>query len=83
MFSNKLTELLIQVVKSWQVIAVTIALVMYMFLVNFVARTYHRPSYVSRSRPHKTKKKAAPAAKSSGKETPKETTNDELGLSEA
>ena len=81
MVSDELMELLIQVVKSWQVIAITVALVLYMFLVNYVARTYHRPSYVSKSRPQKSKKKAVSAAKPA-KKSEKESTNDELGLSE-
>jgi hypothetical protein len=55
MFSKELTELLIQVVQSWQVIAVTIALVLFMYLVGYVARSYHRPRSVSRSKPKKVK----------------------------
>jgi len=43
MFSKELTELLIQVVQSWQVIAVTIALVLFLYLVSYVARSYRRP----------------------------------------
>ncbi|GHV95427.1 hypothetical protein AGMMS50293_17470 [Spirochaetia bacterium] len=73
--------LLIQVVKSWQVIAVTVAIVLYMSLVSYVARMYHRP-HASRSK-SKKKQKAAPAAAG-----PEETgigsdSNDELGLEEA
>jgi len=55
MFSQELKELLIQVIQSWQVIAVTIALVLYMYLVGYVARSYHRPRSVSRSKPKKVK----------------------------
>ena len=51
-------DLLIQVVKSWQVLAITGALVLYMFLVNYVARTYHRPRFVSKSKPRKSKSRA-------------------------
>ncbi|MDR2716956.1 MAG: hypothetical protein LBB89_02680 [Treponema sp.] len=55
MFSKELTELLLQVIQSWQVIAVTIALVFYMSLINYVARRYHRPHFVSKSKPKKVK----------------------------
>jgi Na+-transporting methylmalonyl-CoA/oxaloacetate decarboxylase gamma subunit len=60
MFSKELTELLLQVIKSWQVIAVTIALIVYMYLVGYVARSYHRPRSVSKSKPKKAK--SAPQA---------------------
>jgi len=53
MFSMNLKELLPQVITSWQVWATILALVIYMYLVGFVARTYHRP----RSRPKPRKKK--------------------------
>ena len=82
MFSKELTELLIQVIKSWQVIAVTVALVLYISLVKYVGRTHHRPSFVSKSKPQKSKKKAAAAAKSANKESPPKTADDELGLTE-
>jgi len=55
MFSKELSELLIQVIKSWQVIAVTVALVLYMYLVSYAARRYHRPRSVSKSKPQKVK----------------------------
>jgi hypothetical protein len=55
MFSKELSELLIQVIMSWQVIAVTIALVFFMYLVNYAARRYHRPHAVSKSKPKKVK----------------------------
>jgi uncharacterized membrane protein len=80
MFSKEIMGLLIQVIKSWQVIAVTVAIVLYMSLVSYVARMYHRP-HASRLRPKK-KQKAAPAAGPeeaiSGSDS-----NDELGLEEA
>jgi hypothetical protein len=43
MFSGELISLLKQVITSWQVIAVSVALVLYIFLVSYVARTYQRP----------------------------------------
>jgi len=42
MFSDELKKLLIQVITTWQVWAVTGVLVIYIFLVNSVARIYHR-----------------------------------------
>jgi hypothetical protein len=55
MFSPELRELLIQVIKSWQVIAVSLALVVYIYLVKYVSRRYHRPR-MSRSRPKRAKR---------------------------
>ena len=55
MFSNGLTELLTEVIKSWQVLAVTIVLIIYMYLVTYAARTHHRPRSVSKSKPKKVK----------------------------
>jgi Na+-transporting methylmalonyl-CoA/oxaloacetate decarboxylase gamma subunit len=68
MFSMNLKELLPQVITSWQVWAAILALVIYMYLVGFVARTYHRP----RSKPKRKKKKekAAPAADQDETEIP-------------
>jgi hypothetical protein len=63
MFSPELKELLIQVIRSWQVIVVSLALVLYIYLVKYVSRRYHRPR-MSRSRPKKAKrtKRAKPEA---------------------
>jgi Na+-transporting methylmalonyl-CoA/oxaloacetate decarboxylase gamma subunit len=49
-----LKELLPQVITSWQVWAAILALVIYMYLVGYVARTHHRPP---RSKPKRKKKK--------------------------
>jgi hypothetical protein len=84
MFSKEIVPLLVEVIQSWQVIAVSIAVILYISLVSYVARTYHRPR-TSKSRPRKKQKAAAVAA--SG---PEEVvapagadTNAELGLEEA
>jgi energy-converting hydrogenase Eha subunit F len=60
MFSMGLKNLLPQVITSWQVWAVILALILYMYLVGFVARTHHR----IRPKPKRKKKKvkAAPVA---------------------
>jgi hypothetical protein len=63
MFSPEVRELLIQVIKSWQVIAVSLVLVLYIYLVKYVSRRYHRPR-MSRSKPKRARKSKAKAAKS-------------------
>ena len=60
MFSSELKELLPQVITNWQVLVTAAALVLYMYLVGYVARTYHRPRSVSKSKPKRAK--ASPAA---------------------
>jgi hypothetical protein len=85
MISKEILPLLLQVIKSWQVIAVTVVLVFYMFLVSYAARTYHRPRRVSKTRPRK--QKAAALAASGPEEvvasSPAADSNEELGLEEA
>ena len=76
--------LLFQVIISWQVIAVTIVLVLYMFLVNYVARIYHRPRSVSQSKPRRLGIAKLKALKKSIPEVADSTdTNEALGLEEA
>lgn len=79
MFSKEMSALLLQVVTSWQVIAVTFAVLIYMSLVSYVARTQRRPRSTAKN---KSKKKEAPAGPEevtvSGSNT-----NEELGLKEA
>ena len=60
MFSEELKELLIQVIKSWQVIAVSIVLVLYISLVNYAARAHKKPAFVSKLKPKKKEKKEKP-----------------------
>jgi Na+-transporting methylmalonyl-CoA/oxaloacetate decarboxylase gamma subunit len=55
MFSGGLMELILLVIRSWQVIVVTIVLVLIMYLVGYVANSYHHPKSVSRARPKKAK----------------------------
>jgi len=74
-------KLLFSLLKTWQVIAVTVAIVLYIFLINYVARTYRRPRFVSKSKPKKAK---PPAAEKPGKKkTSEKESNEELGLEEA
>jgi len=74
MFSEELKGLLIQVVKSWQVIAVSIALVLYISLVNYAARAHKKPVSVSKLKPKKKEKKEKPKKE---KPAPQETEGEE------
>ena len=70
MFNHELRQILIQVISSWQVLAVTIVLIIYIFIVNRVASLYRRrprpPKMpkIKKIKPEKTDEKAAPGAKS-------------------
>ena len=83
MFSKEILSLLIQVVRSWQVIAITVAIVLYISLVSYVARMYHSPRFTSKTSKRKKKKgenaEAAPAAAGPVIE---DSSNEELGLEE-
>jgi len=66
---------------SWQVIAVTVAIVIYFFIVSYTARTYHRPKSSKKPKAKAPKKEKADApvldsSESSGG-------SDELGIEEA
>ena len=79
MYSESFFSLFIEVLKSWQVIVITIGLILLIFLVNYVARSY-RPRTVSRSKPKKVRaKKQKKAEVSSGVE---DNSNEALGLSD-
>jgi hypothetical protein len=88
MFSSEFFELLKQILASWQVIAVTVALVLYIYIVNYVSRSYHSPK-VKKERVSKPKKAApAPAVKEGDFDEEEsggssESSNEELGLEEA
>ena len=68
MFSIGLKDILPQVITSWQVWAAILALVLYMYLVGFVARTHHRPSKPKRKK--KKKEKPAPTVDEDVTEVP-------------
>jgi len=59
MFSGEVRRMLLQVITSWQVIAVTIVLVIYLFIVNYVARLNKRSSRGSLTSKNKKKEKKA------------------------
>jgi len=77
-------DLIIQILKSWQVIAVTIVLILYIKLVTYVAQSYRRPRSAKKAKFKIRMKKAKPEPVTTG---PEETahgfdTNEELGLEE-
>ncbi|WP_010253760.1 hypothetical protein [Treponema primitia] len=55
MFSKELNELIFSVITSWQVIVVTIGIVIYIFIVSSVAQLYHsaRPKEPKVKKPKK------------------------------
>jgi hypothetical protein len=75
LFSKELTSLIISVLTSWQVIAVTLGIAAYVAIVSNVARLYRsarpKPSRLKRPRKEKKEKEAAENAET-----------DELGLEE-
>jgi len=85
MFSSEFFELLKEILKSWQVIAVTIGLVIYISIVNHVSKSYRHPK-VKRVKVKKEKKvkSAEPVIHEEGdEEESSHNSNDELGLEEA
>jgi hypothetical protein len=79
-FSGSFFDLALQVVRSWQVIAVTVALVLYVFLINYVANIYHRRR-VRPPKPHKGDVMAESEAEAVEDDS-SSSDNDELGLEE-
>jgi hypothetical protein len=75
--TDEMLNMLIQVVTSWQVIAVTVAVLLYMLLVRYVARLYRRPR-ISRSGGFSTAKKVKEMAKTA----PEVSDSDELEVIE-
>jgi hypothetical protein len=77
MFSKDIFGFLFRVITSWQIIAVTICLIIYFSLVSYVARLYHprRSDFSFDSKPKK-QKKAKPA------ELPESSDDEDLGLEE-
>jgi flagellar biosynthesis/type III secretory pathway M-ring protein FliF/YscJ len=76
LFSDELKSLLIQVITSWQVLAVTGVLIIYVFLVRYVARLYRRNRPLSSS-PKKEKASGGEEAKDM-----EPSGDDDLGLEE-
>jgi flagellar biosynthesis/type III secretory pathway M-ring protein FliF/YscJ len=77
MFKPEMLKLLAGVISSWQVIAVTIALVFYFMLVFYVARPHHRSGAFSLvPKKKKQKPEKVPETEISEEES------DDLGLEE-
>jgi len=83
MIPEGLPSLLFRVITSWEVIAVTVALVLYLTFVGYVARSYRRPRFVSKSKVKRSRKAAIATAKSTPEEASDSSdTNEALGLQE-
>jgi len=76
MFSSEIKNLLIQVISSWQVIAVTVVLVIYISIVNYVARIRSR-------NPRRSSTPSIPKDKKKKPEKQVHSDTDDLGLEEA
>jgi hypothetical protein len=72
----ELKELLIKVIASWQVLAATGAIIVYVFLVQYVSRLYRprKPKSIPMPKPGKTKE--------DGDSGPETGVDDDLGLEE-
>jgi hypothetical protein len=75
--SKELMAVLVQVIKSWEVLAVTGVLIVYFFLVSHAARGRRRTHSVARTIPV-SKSKTAPV----GQPDVETTEDDDLGLTE-
>jgi anionic cell wall polymer biosynthesis LytR-Cps2A-Psr (LCP) family protein len=80
-----LLEVIKHVLTSWQVLVITIVIILFTFLVSYTAKSYHRPRSFKKVNMNVFKKKNAQPATQGG---PEETTsgddpNAELGLEEA
>ncbi|MDR1239541.1 MAG: hypothetical protein LBK27_05470 [Treponema sp.] len=82
MVTKDLIALLIKVIISWQVIAVTVVVFLYFYLVSYVARLYRRSRFSSMfpPKPNFKKHKAAPVEPESAEG--ESGSDDELGLEE-
>jgi len=83
MFSGEVMELLVQVITSWQVIAVTVALVLYIRIVTYVAKDRQGPHYLIREKIRRRRAQKAPPGPEEVVAAPGASVNEELGLEEA
>ena len=79
---DELLRIFLRVMSSWQVIAVTVAIVLYISLITYVARLRRRAQVGPVGFKSKKKKpvKQAPAASPDDELGLEDTTNEELGL---
>jgi hypothetical protein len=80
LFSDELKALILKVLTSWQVIAVTVVIVLYFLLVFYVGRVYHRHRIAPVPKIKKTKKKTP---ESEDAEEVAVSDDDNLGIEEA
>ncbi|MCL2229880.1 MAG: hypothetical protein FWC01_02190 [Treponema sp.] len=79
-----LFDLIKEVVASWQVIVVTLAILLYINIVTHVSKKYHTPRARKAKKIKTPKKKEIQAeAHDNLEELPASNSNDELGLEEA
>jgi len=83
MFSGDVFDLLRHVITSWEVIVVVIALLLYLKIVFYVSRAYHRPGGMKIKKIEIRKKKPKTERTSPEQTFSGEDSNDELGLEEA
>jgi len=82
MFPGGIVGLLKQVITSWEVIAVTLAFILYVFIVNRAARSSRGRRTVKKMSFAKKKTKPAAAAGGIDEMPSSSNSNDELGLEE-
>jgi len=75
-------EILKQVITSWQVIVITIALVFFLKLVFYVSRRYHRPLSIKKISFTRKKKKTVEQSEGPEEVISGSSDNDDLGLEE-
>jgi hypothetical protein len=84
MFSPEMKKVILGLLTSWQVIAVTVVLILYVFLVNYVGSLYHRrPLSLNLGKAKAKKKKKAAPVPAAEEITEEATDDDELGLEES
>ena len=84
MFSKEIFTLLKEVISSWQVIVITIGLILYLNIVFYASRVYHRPRMDLKNKISSRIKKYRSKSKSGISESITESNpKDELGLEEA
>ncbi|MDR1287658.1 MAG: hypothetical protein LBK08_08635 [Treponema sp.] len=81
MFSREMLLIFAEVLTSWQVILAAVIVLLYISLVNYVARLSRRSSFSMRMGKAKKKKKEKPAEAAPEADS-EEAENDELGLEE-
>jgi len=80
MFTEDMSAIIWNVISSWEVLGVTIVLILYLSFVRYVARSYRRPRFVSKSRPKRSRKAVMDSGPSEASDSAD--TNKALGLEE-